>query len=91
MKIQVHFFATFREVFDAKKREVEAKPGATIRELLDLLFDTSERRKEIFDNGELKPYIILLINGRHVQHLNGLETQLKEGDSVALFPPVAGG
>ena len=59
MKIQVNFFATFREVFGAKKREVEVKPGTTIRKLLDLLFDTSERRKEIFDNGELKPYIIV--------------------------------
>jgi molybdopterin converting factor small subunit len=33
----------------------------------------------------------LLVNGRDIDFLNRLETKLKEGDEVALFPPVGGG
>ncbi|MFC2046170.1 MoaD family protein [Chloroflexota bacterium] len=36
--------------------------------------------------------IIILVNGRHCSHLpDGLDTELADGDKVALFPPVAGG
>ena len=36
--------------------------------------------------------VIVLVNGRHSSHLpDGLDTELADGDEVALFPPVAGG
>ena len=36
--------------------------------------------------------IVILVNGRHSSHLpDGLDTELADGDEVALFPPVAGG
>lgn len=35
---------------------------------------------------------VILLNGRHSSHLSdGLDTQLEDGDEVAIFPPVAGG
>ncbi|MDH5419483.1 MAG: MoaD/ThiS family protein, partial [Candidatus Bathyarchaeota archaeon] len=33
----------------------------------------------------------ILINGRGIKALQGFETKLKEGDTVAIFPPVGGG
>ena len=71
--------------------EIALETGINIGELLNLVFDTQERRKKIFDNGKIKPYIIILKNGRHIQHLDGVETELKEGDKVSIFPPIAGG
>jgi MoaD family protein len=36
--------------------------------------------------------LVILVNGRHISHLpDRLDTRLKEGDQVAIFPPVAGG
>lgn len=87
----MQFFATFRDIFGTKAMEVTVKPGTTIEELLGLVCNTEERRGKIFGNGKLKPYVIILKNGRHIQHLDGLETELKEGDKVSLFPPIAGG
>lgn len=71
--------------------EVTVKPGTNIGELLNLLFNTQERRGKIFDNGKLKPYIIIFKNGRHIQHLDGVETEVKEDDTISIFPPIAGG
>jgi molybdopterin synthase sulfur carrier subunit len=91
MIIEVQFFATFREIFDTKSLQIEMGTGATVEDLLNLVCNTRERRQRIFDNGELKPYIIVMKNGRHIQHLKGLETELNEGDTVSVFPPIAGG
>jgi len=89
LKIQIKFFASFREFF--QEREVELQNGSDMGDLLSLLCDSSKRREQIFDGTELKPYLAILKNGKHINHLNGLETKLDDGDTVAIFPPVGGG
>ncbi|RLG61544.1 molybdopterin synthase sulfur carrier subunit [Candidatus Geothermarchaeota archaeon] len=34
---------------------------------------------------------IILVNGRHIEFLGGFEAVLKDGDSISIFPPLAGG
>ena len=36
-------------------------------------------------------HAIVLVNGRHTAHLNRKKIRLKPGDTVSLFPPLAGG
>ena len=92
MKIKVKLFAPFRELFNTGEGEVELKGVPDVQRLLDVLCDTEKRRENIFeDSGELRPYIMVLINGKSIRMLNGIRTELKEGDEVALFPPVSGG
>ena len=91
MIIEVQFFATFREIFDSKSVQIEVGTGATVRDILNLVCNTRERRERVFDNRKLKPHIVVMKNGRHIQHLKGLATELKDGDTISLFPPIAGG
>jgi molybdopterin synthase sulfur carrier subunit len=91
MIIEVQFFATFREVFESKSVQIDVGTGATVKDLLNLVCNTRERRERVFDNGKLKPHIAVMKNGRHIQHLKGLATELNDGDTISVFPPVAGG
>ena len=43
------------------------------------------------ENGELRRFVNLYVNGEDVRFLQGLDTHLKAGDEVSIVPAVAGG
>ena len=92
MKIKIKLFAPFRGLFGAGESEIELDGSPRVRDLLDALSENGEMKTKMFeDSGELKPYVIVLVNGRSIKALSGLSTGLQEGDEVALLPPVSGG
>ena len=40
---------------------------------------------------EVKGFLQFLINGKSASTLNGLQTELNDGDVLAILPPVGGG
>jgi MoaD family protein len=42
-------------------------------------------------NGEVRSFLQFLVNGRNVSSSDGLNTRLKDGDVLAIIPPVSGG
>ena len=87
-KVRVKLFANFRE---AAEKEVELE-AAKLDDLIQILVERYEKLKDLmFEDGKLRDYVHIMVNGRHVNHLEGLETRLKDGDVVAIFPPVSGG
>ena len=92
MKVKVVFFAPFRELFGEGEREVGLNDSPRVKELLDLLCDSEERRDKLFDqSGELRAYVMILKNGQPISTLSGVQTALEDGDEIAVFPPVTGG
>lgn len=91
MEVELKFFATLREAVGEKHVTREINGDTTIGEVLRELV-SEYPALEIFDeNGEVYDHVNILINGRNVQHRNGLDTVLSDGDSVGVFPPVEGG
>jgi len=92
MNVTVKTFADFRELL-GKELVLSIPEGETVRELLQILGKRHAAflPKVLQDDGQLRPYVNILENGRNIKFLNGLETRLAEGDIVAIFPPVAGG
>lgn len=43
------------------------------------------------ENGELRYYVSIYLNGEDVRFLGGLSTSTNEGDEVSIVPAVAGG
>jgi molybdopterin synthase sulfur carrier subunit len=43
------------------------------------------------ENGELRRFVNVYVNGEDVRFLQGLDTGLKAGDEVSIVPAVAGG
>lgn len=92
MRLTLRFFATFREAVGSKTVERQFADGSTVAEVLSTLeADYDGLAGALLDDGDLKPHINVLLNGREVLHLDGIETTLSEGDTLSVFPPVAGG
>ncbi|RLF09353.1 MAG: molybdopterin synthase sulfur carrier subunit [Thermoprotei archaeon] len=86
MKVKVEYYATLREKLGVKDEEAEVDERACVEDLLKLLVS---RRGEALaeDLTECR----VLVNGKDIEGLEGNKTVLKEGDTISLFPPVAGG
>lgn len=91
--MQIKFFAYLRDYTGCKT--VDFPYQEDVYHLAHALCDTYGRRlreKMLAPDGEeLGEEIIILVNGRHVAHLGGIQTKLVPTDVVAIFPVVAGG
>ncbi len=67
--------------------------SSTLRELVGVLLDLGEGpwRDIIREDRSLAEGCVVLVNGRNIMSLEGLETKLHEGDEVTFTVLVAGG
>jgi molybdopterin synthase sulfur carrier subunit len=68
-------------------------PGDTVRNVLHKVSaELPALQEKILDeDGELQSAISVLVNGRSIRFLEGLDSIVQEGDAFALFPAVGGG
>ena len=94
MRVKVRFFTRLREITDKREEEAEVEDDIALQGLLKLLEEKygSEFTAYIRNKwGELRGDLQYLINGKSAVSLQGLNTKLKEDDSIAIVPPVGGG
>ncbi len=91
MKLKVKLFANFREA--AGNKEVDVSPkGDQVADVISALAREYPRLEPLLLNGkEVKPYVNVLLNGKSVRDQGGFQARVKEGDDIAVFPPVSGG
>ena len=93
----IQYFAYLRDVTGCKQeqwsgasdvraliRQLCEKHGEALREKL------YESGPDVQDQEELGN-VIIMVNGRHINHLGGMGTALADSDTVQIFPVVAGG
>jgi molybdopterin synthase sulfur carrier subunit len=91
--VQVRLFATLRQSAGKAEVEVPEAEGNTVRTVLARLVDTHpDLEREIFDSDrQLQSHIHVMVNGRDIRFLDGLDTPVQPSDQMWIFPPVGGG
>ncbi|AIY90144.1 ubiquitin-like small modifier protein 1 [Geoglobus acetivorans] len=88
--IKVKFPTVFVQI--TGKRRIEVDGVTTVSQLLEKLFDEYPQLKErLIKDGDLSPFINIFVNGEDIRFLNGLDTEIKDGDEVAFIPAISGG
>ncbi len=72
--------------------EVEAA-GETVGEVLRALtVEHPDTKAQLFgEDGDLNRYVNVYLNDEDVRVLSGLDTAVKDGDTVVILPAMAGG
>ena len=87
--VQVKLFGNLRQ--HAGEAVVSAS-GGTVWEVLEVLFSQYPALKTaVFEDGQLRPHVRVMINGHDSELADGLETAVSDNDQIAIFPPIAGG
>jgi len=97
LQVSVRFFTSLREVTNKKEETLKFPEGekVTVEVVLKTLAQRYGNRfvEYVYDRntGEVRSFLQFLINGKSATTLNGLQTELEDGDVLAILPPVGGG
>jgi molybdopterin synthase sulfur carrier subunit len=95
--MRIRAYATLRDLLGASKFDMPLDAAfaapVTVGQVLQRLVEAHPAlaAKLWADDGHLTGYITVLLNGRSVEYLHGMETPLADDDTLSLFPPVGGG
>ncbi|MEM3731056.1 MAG: ubiquitin-like small modifier protein 1 [Candidatus Bathyarchaeia archaeon] len=96
MRVSVRFFTSLRELTGKREETLEFSDSERVTVNLVLRALAERYGKGFVDyvydrKGEVKGFLQFLVNGRSVSNFKGLDTELADGDVLAIIPPVGGG
>jgi len=94
MVITVRFIGAFRIVSGKNKITIDFEGIVPIREAIKKIIEELPKLKRVLIDPELedpRPNTLILVNGKEISVLKGLETMLKDGDEMVFVPVVHGG
>ena len=91
MSVEVRIPTPLRRVTNGQEK-ASVEEGNLI-EIIDALESKHPGIKERMcdDDGALRHFVNIYVNGEDVRFLDGLKTEIKSGDEVSIVPAVAGG
>jgi len=91
--IIVKFFANFREAVGKREERIEGVDNiaSLFKELLRIFGERLAQQLYSSEKGQFNDAVNILVNGKGVRIPHDLNLPLKDGDVVAIFPPVSGG
>jgi MoaD family protein len=94
MAVTVNFIGVFRAISGRNKIDIKIEDNVPLREVIKKIvekFPTLKRALVDLELEDPRPNALILVNGKEIGVLNGLETLLKDGDEVVLIPVIHGG
>lgn len=91
--MRIRVYATLRDLIGANGFEVPLSGPADVRYVLEQAARAYPAlgNKLWSTDGQWSGFVTVLINGRSMEYLQGLQTPVADQDAISLFPPVGGG
>lgn len=91
MAVQVRIPMPLRQL--TNNQDVVTVEASTVAEMIEKLEEQFPGIKQRLcdENGQLRQFINIFVDGEDIRFLSGLETPLKESREVSIIPAIAGG
>ena len=95
IKIKVYTIMELKKICGQREFEFSIPRRSTVKDLLVLMINKwgDQLSSRLYKPGtdSILPHIRLMVNGRSIEFLKGMETVLQDGDEFQMLPLVAGG
>ncbi len=95
ISVNVRLIGVFRELSEKSRFHMKLEEPVVVRKMIQRLTETfSPEFKRALIDPELndpRPNALVLVNGKEISVLEGLETELNKGDEVVIVPVSHGG
>jgi len=91
--MRIRTYATLRDLLGTSAMVLSLPGRVDVRYVLDRLVEAyPSLGGKLWDaDGNWSGFVTVLLNGRSIQWLQGLDTLVADDDTLSLFPPVGGG
>lgn len=91
MKIIVRVFGDISQII-GRRHELELSEGATVSTVAGKVGEKSRQRQGYLGEFHVGGKdLAILVNGKSIDMIEGIQTKLKDGDEVIVMQPTAGG
>ena len=95
IKIKVYTIMELKKICGQREFELSVPHGSTVKDLLSSMINKwgNQLSTHLYkpNSDSILPHIRLMVNGRSIEFLKGMETVLQDGDEFLMLPLVAGG
>lgn len=95
VEVNIRLLGVFRGLTRKSRISLRLKKQSTVRDVVQKLADslTVEAKRLLVDPelNDPRPLALILVNGKEISVLNGLETKINDGDEMILIPVAHGG
>jgi MoaD family protein len=94
VRIKFRLMGVLRRACGKDEVQVNLSEGSSLKDAISKLIEDEGALRDLILDPELKdprPNTIILINGREMNVLGGLKTEIKDGDEIIIIPVVHGG
>ncbi|MBT4576563.1 MAG: MoaD family protein [Candidatus Cloacimonetes bacterium] len=90
--IKIKFYSLLRTFIEQNEIDIIADNTSIYNVIIKIEELTNkDLRSELVEDHEIISGTIILVNGRNIFHLDKLNTVIKDGDNIDIFPPGGGG
>ena len=93
MPLTLKFIGALRQISGKTQLTVNFQEGMSLKDLVTKISQEMPQLEKTFSDqlNDSRSNTLVLINGREISVLNGLETKLSDGDEIVFIPVVHGG
>jgi sulfur-carrier protein len=90
---RLKLYSTLRDAVGAKELVIPFQNITTVRDMIRVIgtINPTLGAKIVNEDGELSGLVHILVHGRNIMWLQGLDTVVSDKDEIVLIPPTAGG